>query len=154
MIHHRLRGVQKGGGERYWRILANDVSWDAYPVNMYYTGFFEIRFYESTDASGENVNIGATADAKSSTLSASGANDGNGTTVWISSSSDVSPQWWSVAYSVGKTIRSIQLQILTNYDYHAKSYLLQKSSDNINWIDVSTINTVRDTNPQTFTNIG
>lgn len=153
--------TSKGGikSARYWRILANDVSWVSYAGNDYYTALYEIRFYASTDASGTNLNIGATASAKSSYgggIEAANGNDDNTGTFWVSFPTDATPQWWSIDYGSGNvnTIKSVQLYTYAaTAAFHAKSYILQFSNDNSNWSAVATFSTALADATQTFTNL-
>jgi hypothetical protein len=79
---------------RYWRVIANDVSWNT-TIGTYELSASEIQFY----AAGVNICIGKTASASSSFAPQpfTNANDGSFATYSYSiPGNDSTPEWWGI----------------------------------------------------------
>jgi len=143
---------------RHWRIIGNGGSFST-SMGGYLAGIHAISFYESSDASGPDVNIGATATSSSvydetGGYVASKANDNNVGTYWASSPFVSTNHWWACQYASGKNIKSVS--IIAFYvlpAYISTSYKLQYSVDGNTWFDKSTFSTANVTSIQTFTNL-
>ena len=158
LLHLLTSKTPSNPGYRYWRLLANDISWvDPYGDCPYFHAVPEYRFFESADASGTNVVSGKTAFSNVEYSSASLACDGNTATYWQSngSAADSRIPYWLVDLGAGngKNIRSMQLVGYSVTGFYAKQYLLQKSNDGSSWTTVATINTANTTSVQTFTSL-
>ena len=148
----------KTTGYMYWRIIGNGESFNT-NLGVYLAGIRTISFYESSDASGSDVNIGATATSSSvydgtGEYVASKANDNNVDTYWASSTSVSTNHWWACQYASGKNIKSVSIIAFDGPPgYISTSYKLQYSVDGNTWVDKSTFSTANVTSIQTFTNL-
>ncbi len=148
--------VSKLQGKTYWRIHGNDISWQS-GLGNYLAGIHRVSFYESSDASGTDINIGATSTSSSvydgsGLYVASKANDDNSSTYWASSPALSENHWWSCHYLSSKQVQSVVIHSGAG-PYLAKSYKLQYSYDGVSWFDKSTFATAFLTTVQTFTNL-
>jgi hypothetical protein len=139
-------GSGGGGGvavaSQYWRVMGVGDDWGSGMGNNFIEAA-EIQMFESVDCTGTNICIGATASA--STTYPGGyypslANDGNTSTFWASASFSPTPEWWSIALSSPKTVRSLVFIPRTGFGGWApRTAKLQYSTDNSTWTDVGSI---------------
>jgi hypothetical protein len=134
---------------RYWRLYANDVSWTDPGSQPYYQEMFTAAMYQSTDATGTDVSLGATSTASTDYYGQNGyrAHDGDLLTYWRTTGSGV--QWLQYTFGSPVTIKSLAFRFNTA-GYFSKSYKLQYSSDNSTWYDLVTIDTQSTLHNQKF----
>jgi hypothetical protein len=100
---------------RYWRVIANDVSWNT-TLGTYEFSASEIQFY----AAGVNICIGKTAYVSSfyAPQQAAYANDGSFSTYWVSRPGNLStPEWWGIDAGTPVTVTGVS--IYPNYQSDA-----------------------------------
>jgi len=140
----RITFVQKEAGSRYWRILSTG---ETYFGNSSYEPFFqasEILMFESPDATGTNVCIGATAIVSSTGIGNASAVNNNVTgdvdgLYWSSGLPDTPAPWWGIDLGSGNAayIRSLVVWPRVGYvNGVPRTAKLQKSDDGASWVDV------------------
>jgi hypothetical protein len=134
---------------RYWRLYANDVSWTDPGSRPYYQQIYTASMYQTSDATGTDVALGATSTSSTDYNGQNGyrAHDGDLMTYWESTGSGV--QWLQYTFASAVTIRSLAFRFNTA-GYFSKSYRLQYSSDGSTWNDMVTISTVSGLHNQKF----
>ena len=136
---------------RFWRVLANETSWDL-ANGPFFMEFTQLELYE-TDT-GPNLAQGKTAVSSSSFgshHSAEMAVDGSTSTLWQTAGGASTPQWIYVDLESEVIPSRVVITHRPNLRGRiAKSITVQSSNDASHWIDVAVFATDSDTQTREF----